>query len=463
MHLRFFLILSLSVTPLLADEIAPLKIDPLWKTESFRKALTGSYGIDSRREPVITVDEEGYLDDAGQKMAAGDRKAAAKVIEESSLTENSPAMLFLLASLQFEEALVDEAIENFEKALKLFPSFRDAHRNLAIAYIQKDDYENGMEHLIRAMELGSNEPVTYGLLAYCHTQNEDYSAALDAYRLANVSAPKEIQWQSGKAFSLLQMGMSKEAFAIFQTLNKKEPTVADWWLRVGETGFGSGEAVSPKMAQESRSSLEFLRRLQRLSGDQLSALGGQYLELTLPDLALETFLGVFDLEDNPEPRTLATMQVQLVEYGAISQSQAFQEKIQSVPNAAEALSLEKANPESIRRYHLALARLDALTGAPESATERLEAYTREFPLDGMALMMLADRYFEDGQRGQAIMTLEQAAEDDAVRANALLRLAQTYVEAGAYGEAVPLLKSSLAAEDRDTVRAYLESVQELVP
>ena len=76
-----------------------LPIDPLWKSESFRKAITGSYGIDSQIEPRITTDEEFYLDAAATAMADQDRKRAISTLSDSSLLERSPAMLFMLGTL----------------------------------------------------------------------------------------------------------------------------------------------------------------------------------------------------------------------------------------------------------------------------------------------------------------------------------------------------------------------------
>ena len=60
-------------SPLFAE---PLPIDPLWKSEGFRKTVTGSYGIDSRIEPRITVDEEFYIAESAKAMADNDRAQA---------------------------------------------------------------------------------------------------------------------------------------------------------------------------------------------------------------------------------------------------------------------------------------------------------------------------------------------------------------------------------------------------
>lgn len=91
-----------SVTFLSAE---PLPIDPLWKSEAFRRTVTASFGIDSRIEPIITVDEEFYLEASAKAMAENNREEAIKVLKESSLLEGSPAMLFNLATLSYENDL----------------------------------------------------------------------------------------------------------------------------------------------------------------------------------------------------------------------------------------------------------------------------------------------------------------------------------------------------------------------
>ena len=87
-------------SPLLAE---PLPIDPLWQSESFRKTVTVSYGIDSRIEPRITVDEEFYIAESAKAMAENDREKAIQVLSDSPLLEKSAALQFNLATLRLED------------------------------------------------------------------------------------------------------------------------------------------------------------------------------------------------------------------------------------------------------------------------------------------------------------------------------------------------------------------------
>ena len=113
-----------------------LPISSFWESESFQRAFTASYGIDSRIEPKVSSTEKSVLDSVADEMADEDREGAiAKLTAAEGLNE-SAALIFALGNLRFEEGKIEDAVENFQRALELYPNFRDAHRNLAVALIQ---------------------------------------------------------------------------------------------------------------------------------------------------------------------------------------------------------------------------------------------------------------------------------------------------------------------------------------
>ena len=59
---------------------SPLPIDPMWKSESFIKAYTASYGIDSRIEPNLDAEEKKVLVSVAEKMGNKDRLGAIALI-----------------------------------------------------------------------------------------------------------------------------------------------------------------------------------------------------------------------------------------------------------------------------------------------------------------------------------------------------------------------------------------------
>jgi tetratricopeptide (TPR) repeat protein len=52
------------------------------------------------------------------------------------------------------KVLVDESIEASLKALEIEPNFAISHNNLAIAYLEKKEYQKASEHCDKAVQNG---------------------------------------------------------------------------------------------------------------------------------------------------------------------------------------------------------------------------------------------------------------------------------------------------------------------
>ena len=298
--MRLFYSICVLFSAWLANALAePLPIDPLWKSETFRKSITASYGIDSRIEPRITEDEAFYLEESAKAMAENDRAKAIAALRGSSLLANSPAMLFTLASHLFETGEAkdaDESVKLFESALTLFPNFRDAHRNLGVVLIQREDFEEAKDHLVRALALGSQDGLTAGLLGYCHARDGHHQAALDAYRLAMLTQPEERQWILGEAQALLALKRPREAASLLQSLLGGADLST--WLAQADAWNELDESLA------AAANLEIVHRAGGLEPDALLSLGHLYLQNDLPALALERYRAALAAA-NPPSRTRA--------------------------------------------------------------------------------------------------------------------------------------------------------------
>ncbi|MAS92097.1 MAG: hypothetical protein CMO55_02780 [Verrucomicrobiales bacterium] len=434
-------------------EVKPLPIDSLWESEGFLKALTASYGIDSRIEPRITVDEEHYLGEAGKAMAEKDREKAITTLTESSLLEESPAMLSMLASLQFEDGKLEEAIETFQKALEQFPNFRDVHRNLAIALIRQEKIEEAQTHLIRAMELGSHDGLTMGLLGYCHAVKEHPQASLNAYQLARLSQPNQREWIMGEAQALLSLEKPAEASAVLQELIDANPSEMTPWL------IQSDAWVAMEKPLRAISNLEVWRRTGELSPSIVLSLGHLYLQNDLPDLALsryrEAILGAVPLPDAVEAITYLTNRQHWPEAKEVSEaidvSSVYKEQLESGSLGTEV--------ESSLVRNRALIELE--TGNAGKGAEMIEAWLEREPLDGQALILLARFKSEGGQREVAEMLLEQAERLPDHAAAAHLAHGKLLVANAEYADAIAHLEKANRLDPSDSVRRYLDAVREL--
>ncbi len=435
----------------------PLPIDSLWKSSHFQKAVTGSFGIDSRIEPRITVDEESFLDESAKKMADGDRSAAIKVLTDSSLLEKSPALLFSLATFEFEAGDLDFAVSHFSDALKLFPNFRDAHRNLAIVLVQQEDYKKAIEHLARAMELGSRESITMGLLGYCHAVQGHHQAALDAYRLAALTQPAERQWKIGEAQALQSLNHPGDAASILQQLIDDDPSNLNIWLVQADNLIALDRHV------DAIANLEMGHRVGVLTADATLSLGHLYLQNELPGLALERYQTAI-AKTEPVSLNRAVEALELLTNASdwkradilvrnILESKAYQAEFTD----------KGADKKYLSRFHRQRALVELKIGNPEEGAKLVADWLVREPLDGLALILLARFKEESGAREEAEMHLERAEQLPEFAAAAHLAHGKLFVSAGEYAAAVKQLEQSQALKPSESLADYLDAVREIAP
>lgn len=434
---------------------APLPIDPLWQSEIFRKSITASYGIDSRIEPRITEDEAFYLDAAAKAMAEQDRAKAIATLAESSLLAESPAMLFTLASHEFEAEKVEDSMKHFEAALSQFPNFRDAHRNYAVVLVQSDKLDQAKAHLVRALELGAQDGLTAGLLAYCHAHKGHHQAALDAYRLALLTQPDESQWQMGAVQALVALKHSREAASMIEALLEKSPADTQLWLLKADTFADLDDPA------KSAAHLEVVHRAGALSPDATLSLGHLYLQNDLPELAFERYRAAITA---PNPAALSRA-VEAVEMFLNASDWTRGKEVATWIDLADAyraqLDPEKGEKKLISRLTRARAMIELEAGDRAAGAERLEQWLRSEPLDGPCLVLLARFRSEAGKRPEAEMLLEQAARVPDSAAAAHLDHGRLLVAAGDYEEALEHLRKSQELNPSSGLADYVAAIEAL--
>ncbi len=435
----------------------PLPIDPLWQSELFRKTVTGSFGIDSRIEPRITVDEEFYLDESAQKMADGDRAGAIKILVESPLLEKSPALLFSLATFEVEADDLDSAKDHFNKALEIFPNFRDAHRNLAIVLVQQEDYENAVGHLARAVELGSRESVTMGLLGYCHAVKNHHQAALDAYRLAALTEPSQRQWKVGEAQALQALSRPLQAASIFQKLIDEEPSDLNLWLVQADNW------IALDRPHDAIANLEFVHRMEGLSAEATLSLGHLYLQNGLPELALQRYQDALE-----EPGSLRLDQVVealelLANLGEWQRAATLSKQVGELDIFETQRKSKTADSGVLSRFYRQQAMIELEIGDPEAGEKLIADWLTKEPLDGLALILLARFKEGNGLREEAEMLLEQAEQLPQFAAAAHRAHGKLLVAAGDYEKALGHLQKSLELEPNPSLADYAKAVEKLAP
>jgi len=427
----------------------PIPVDPsFWQSTQFRRAFVGSYGVDARIEPRLTTDEKAVLDSVAEAMEDGNRKTAISRLNASSLTSGSAALSFSLGNLQFEEGETEKALEAFEDAVELYPNFRDAHRNLAVALVQDGKFDEAESHLIRAIELGAQDGLSFGLLGYVHLNHERYQAGLQAYRLAQLTMPKETQWKMGEAQCLLALDSVVESAALYRELLEQRPTDLAVWMNQADAFIQLEEPI------KAIANLEMTRRMGQLKPAETLMLGHLYLNEMLTSQALTAYLEAIDREEPVE----AAKALDALDYVCrLNQWEAAKTLLPVIQSGYE------LEPES--KEELTLQRSQALIefevgDAAKGEKLVLDLIDRD-PLDGQALLLLARYRESQGNREEAIQLAEHAAKDKETAFDALLFHGQMLVDRGNFEEAVELLDQAISLQPSGSLEAYVENIRQI--
>lgn len=453
------LVLHSGSADLRAQPVEAAPADALWQSPAFRRAFTASYGVDARIEPKVSSEEKTVLDAVARSMAANDREGAVGKLRAAPGLNDRPALIFALGNLRFEQGRVDDAVENFTRALELYPNFRDAHRNLAVAHVRRGNLEAARPHLVRALELGARDGLTLGLLGECHARAGHHQPALQAYRLAQLTMPEEGQWKLGEARALRQLDDPLASAEIYRQLLEARATDVGLWL-------GQADALLQlERREEGIANLEFVRRMDGLGADEIISLGRLYLNEGMVDPGMLCLRNGLQADPPPSARSVVEAIEHLVharlwpEADVIIKAALGRTVLAGIadPSGRPASSDDQAALAS--RLTRARALLELETGAAESAAARVEALLARDPLDGEALLLMATFYERQGRPEEAALLFERATRAPEASARAWRAWGQLRVNQGRLAEAVEPLQRALELEEDPALKEYLEAVR----
>lgn len=441
-HLRPSAVLFLFSTATAVASAEPLPLSTsYWKDPAFLKSFNGSYRIEARIEPNVTTEERGLLVEVQHLMAAGNRTGALEKIRSSPLTEKSPALTFNLANLLFETGENEKAIAAYETALKEYPSFRRAHRNLALALVRDNKLPKALEHLTEAIRLGDSEGSTYGLLGYCRLARKEFASALQAYRIAQVTEPDVAEWKAGVAQCLQETGGKEEAVALLDEVIALRPLESSYAILLANIHLDLGRLDSAAKA------LELPFRLGVLPPDPTLLLADLHLRADRPVAAKSATEAAFSKEQKPGTDAI----LRLV---ATASNQGDWLFVKDLLAKAE-------TPEPSRAMNLAKARyLIDSEEDPAAGAGLLEKLVSEDPTDGTALLALAKHHTATGQPGSAELLLERATADSTSAYEAHVELVRLRVAQSRYADALVSTDAALALNPTESLISYRKALAE---
>lgn len=428
-----------------ADPVAAEVLD-LWSDPRFQKEFLGSFGANSEIEPKVDDHEREQMQKIIPLLESAELEQAATELEQITSRDSSAVIDFTLANVYFQVGKFNQAVAYYESALEKFPSFRRAHKNLAMILVRRGKFAEAIKPLSRVIQLGGGDGLTFGLLGYAYSSAEQYVAAESAYSSALLFQPDALQWKLGLTQSVIKQSKFHEAVILCEELLANDPDRADFWMLQANAYIGLEQPL--KAAQN----LEMLQRMEKASTVSLYTLGDIYVNESLWDLAARAY-GHAIRHDTEQSADDPLRRVEILsQRGALDQAGAVLDLVRQ--------TLVDQLDEVERKRMLKLeARIAVAQDDGGEAVGVLEEIVALDPLDGEALMLLGRHYADQGEVERAVFYYERAGNLNDYEADAKIRHAQLLVGQSRYDEAVPLLKRAQDLQPRDEITRYLEQVE----
>ncbi len=428
-----------------AGDLTPAQLE-LWNSPDFQRYFTESYIAETDIEPRVTAAERDQMQKVMGLIASNKIEEAVALLQKQRNDAASAVIDFTLANIWFQQEQLDQAAEAYQLAVKKYPKFRRAWRNLALIYVRQGAFEKALPALTKVIELGGGDAVTYGLLGFAYSSVNNALSAESAYRMAILLDPATLDWKMGLARALFKQERFSEAVVLCDQLIAANPDRADMWLLQANAYIGLNQ---PLKAAEI---YELVEMLGKSSPESLYVLGDIYINEELYEMAVDAYIRAMDKAPDGSPARPLRSAKALAARGVFSQTRQIVEHIEKVYG-------EKLDTESKKELLKIQARLAVASGSGDEEVQVLEQIVTIDPLDGEALILLGQHAARTDNIEKAVFYYERAAGLEKFEADAKVRHAQLLVGKGRYAEAIPLLKRAQTVNPRDNIQKYLEQVE----
>ena len=151
-----------------------------------------------------------------------DLKKSKNLIDEAlKLNEESIDILFLLGNINLKKNLYAEAIEVYEKILKINNGFWPAYNNIGLANFELGKIELSKNNFINALKNTNNPESMLGLAIVLFTQNPDNEESFNIAKKAILSSPKFInsEFRKSELWGVEIQKITSKFFSKYSELN----------------------------------------------------------------------------------------------------------------------------------------------------------------------------------------------------------------------------------------------------
>ncbi|MBN1507681.1 MAG: tetratricopeptide repeat protein [Sedimentisphaerales bacterium] len=420
----------------------------LWRSPDFQKRFTESYLGETEIEPTVTQQEREKMLKVLGLISADKMDEAARLLQKETKDASSAVFDFTLANIYFQKDLLEPATAAYDRAVKKYPKFRRAWKNLGLIHVRSGEFEKAIPALSRVIELGGGDAITYGLLGYAYSSVENSLSAESAYRTAILLDPATLDWKMGLARSLFKQERYAEAAAFCGRLIADDPGRVDLWLLQANAYIGLNEPLKAAV------NYELVDRLGKSTTDSLNMLADIYVNQGLYDVAVSSYVRALEKDPKRSPERAIRAAKVLVARGAIAETGQLIDRIEALYGD----NLSKEDRKDLLKLH---ARIIVSKGSGEAEIAILEQIVALDPLDGEALILLGQHHARSGDVEKAVFSYERAESLEKYEADAKVRHAQLLVSQGEYAEALPLLRRAQDLKPRGDVQKYLDQVDRI--
>ena len=449
MKKSFYIIAVLALCSLSLSAKAPLPqlTQGFWNDPAFVKGFMGDYGFRSEVEPRIDKSEQFILREVVAK-AEGQLEEAIQYLESKINEKTSAALDFALGTMYYQVGRLTRSEQTYEQALKKFPSFLRARKNLGFVQLSLGKLNEASKNLAKAISLGESDGISYVALGYCHLSLGRVVSAENAYRMAILLHPDSIDARNGLVNCLLSTNRFAEALALLDELLGTKPNDLFCHKARASALQGLGREEDAVIA------LETLRRMNQLDTAGTLSLGDLYHNLELYDLSLAAYQQALAKKEKLSLSRYARAAKVLINRGSYGAGFEYLDNIEKTFGKG----YSDADEREIRMLQ---AEVRLATGKRKEAEKILEDLIEKQPLDGEALLLSAQLATENLDYAKAALRFERAAKIAEFEVDALIEHARMLVNSKDYQRASDLLERAQTLSPQPRVARYLKAINNL--
>lgn len=440
-------LISLLAGSLFASNTFPLT-DTSPNSPQFRAHFLGSYGINPAIEPKIDQTDL-KLYQSIQPHLENNPQQAIQIASQAITPDSNPAFDFLLGSLHYSQQNYPTAERALQQAIQKFPSFRRAHRNLALIYIQQADYPKVIPHLLNVIKLGGGDGQSYSMLGYSYLNLEKYQSALSAYQMARMFLPDSQDVRTGEAQCLLMTNQLQPAIALLSELITEYPDNPLYW-RLQANAY-----LNQQNHPDAIANLEIAHSLQTPDWQTHSLLADLYLSQDVTKKALQHYQAALTNHPDAQFKDALKPLKQLIERQHYTEAAAY---IQTL-NTQLQTPLTPAQTTDLAVYN---AQIQIKTGDAPQAEQQLLTLLKQNPIHAPTLLALADYNLDTQNYPQATFYYQRASHLPEAKVQAHIGLARTNVQTNQFQQAIQHLEHAQNIQPRDDVQRFITSIQKAI-